>query len=94
MGKKEAIVEDYLRKRIKELGGFSRKAVYQGRKGAPDQWCFFPGGRLLLVECKAKGEVPEPLQEVEMAALRKLGFWATWTDSREGVDRILEEFLK
>lgn len=94
MGKKEAIVEDYLRKRVKELGGFSRKVVYQGRKGAPDDWNFFPNGKLLIVECKAKGEVPEPLQEVELAALRKFGFWATWTDSREGVDRILEEFLK
>lgn len=94
MGRKEALVEDYLRKRVKELGGVTRKLQYQGRKGAPDQGCFFPGGRILFIECKAEGEVPEPLQEVELASLRKLGFWATWTDSREGVDRILEEFLK
>lgn len=94
MGRKEALVEDYLRRRVKELGGITRKLNYQGRKGAPDQGCFFPGGRLLLVECKAAGEKPEPLQDEELATLRKLGFWATWTDSREGVDRILEDFLK
>lgn len=94
MGRKEALVEDYLRRRVKELGGITRKVVYQGRKGAPDEWCMFPGGRLLLVECKAAGEKPEPLQDAELATLRKLGFWATWTDSREGVDRILEDFLK
>lgn len=94
MGRKEAMVEDYLRKRVKELGGITRKVVYQGRNGAPDEWCMFPGGRLLLVECKAEGEKPEPLQDAELATLRKLGFWATWTDSCEGVDRILEDFLK
>ena len=91
---KEAGVEKYLRRRVKELGGFHRKVTYQGRKGAPDDWCFFPGGKLLIVECKRPGKNHlDPLQDVEVDILQRTGFKATWVNDIEGVDRVLMEFF-
>lgn len=94
MNGKESSIENYLRKRVKELGGFHRKVTYQGRKGAPDDWCFFPGGRLLIVECKRpRKNKLDPLQEVEVAILQRAGFNASWVNSKEQVDALLAEFF-
>ena len=92
MGKKESIVENYLCTNVGIAGGITRKMVWQGRKGAPDRGCFFPDGRLLLVETKAAGEKPEALQIHEMERLRSLGFYVAWADTQAGVKAILESF--
>ena len=92
MGKKESIVENYLCTNVGINGGITRKMVWQGRKGAPDRGCFFPGGKLLMVETKAAGEKPEPLQIHEMETLRKLGFYVAWADTQVGIARILAAF--
>lgn len=87
---KEASIESYLRKRVKEAGGFHRKVTYQGRKGAPDDWCFFPGGKLLIIECKRPHKhKADPLQEVEIALLRNTGFDVHLVNSREQIDALL-----
>lgn len=90
---RESVIEKYLVEQVKKRGGFTRKVNYQARKGAPDQWCFFPGGRLLMIECKAPGRKPEPLQIYEMEKLRGMGFLPEWVDSKEGVDDALNLFL-
>ena len=82
-------MEAYLRRRVKELGGFHRKVVYQGRTGSPDDWCFFPDGQLIIVECKTTGEVPRPDQAKELKMLSASGFAATVADSYEAVDAAL-----
>jgi hypothetical protein len=86
---KESLIEKHTIKRVKELGGFTRKVVYQGRKGSPDRWCFFPGGLLVIVELKATGESPDSQQAQEIADLREMGMNVHWTDSKQGVDEIL-----
>ena len=68
---------------------------YQGRKGAPDRWCFFPGNRLLIVECKRpKKNKLDPLQEVEVEWLQGMGFNAGWLNTKEQVDTVIREFLR
>jgi hypothetical protein len=93
MGRKENKVEAYLQKRVTELGGFTRKVTYQGRAGAPDQWCFFPGGRLLIVECKAEDGTLDALQAQEILKLRAQGFEAHVAHTKDEVDIIVEQFL-
>lgn len=93
MGRRENIVEDYIIQRAKELGGFTRKVTYQGRSGSPDQWCFFPNERLIIIEAKAKGEKPEPLQLEEMRKLRAQGFRVDWADTKEKVNDIFTRYL-
>lgn len=95
MGRKESAVENYLRERVVKLGGVYRKVTYQGRKGALDLWCFFPGGRLLIVETKRPGKNSlDPLQEVELDFLKRFQFHADWANSKEEIDAILEAFCK
>ena len=75
---KESAIEKYLVAQAKARGAFVRKVTYQGRKGAPDRWLFYPHGFLLIVELKRPGEKPEPLQLVEMQKLRDLGIAILW----------------
>lgn len=89
MGKREAVIEDYLIARVKALGGDTRKLTYQGRKGAPDRMCVLPGGRILFVECKAPGETPDPQQATEIAWLRSMGCTAIWVDNKEDIDALI-----
>ena len=91
MGRAEGHVENYLRKRVKELGGEYRKTIYQGRKGAPDLWCFFPGGKLIIGETKSKVGELSAVQKAEIARLRELGQTVGVAYSREDVDEILSE---
>ena len=94
MGRQESNVENYLRDRVKELGGQCRKVVYQARAGSLDSWCLVPGGRLLIIECKRpKKNRLDPLQEIELKWLQGMGFKATWVNTKEQVDAVLKEFL-
>lgn len=90
---RESIVENYLRKRVKQLEGIHRKVVYQGRRGSPDDWCFFPGGQVMIVECKAPGETPRPDQVFEIETLRSFGLSVFVVDSKAAVDDALEAFF-
>lgn len=88
MGRAEAPIETYLCRRVEEAGGFTRKVVYQGRKGSPDRWCFMPGGKLFIVECKAPGKRPDRQQDAEIRMLQAQGFHVEVIDSRERVDEL------
>jgi hypothetical protein len=92
MGRKENKVEAYLQKRVAEMGGFTRKVVYQGRAGAPDQWCFFPGGRLLIVECKAEDGEVSAIQVQEIRQLLRYQFIACIAYTKEDVDEYLKDY--
>ena len=86
---RESKLEHYLDARVKSLGGFTRKVTYQGRTGAPDRWCFLPGGIFFMVELKAPGKKPRSHQEVEINRLNELGQHAYIADSKEAVNEIL-----
>lgn len=87
----EKNIEDYLRLKTKHMGGRAYKFSSPGNAGVPDRLVVLPGGRVAFVELKAPGKQPTPLQQNKMRELRRLGMVCTWTDSKEGVDRILEE---
>lgn len=89
----EKDIEKYLRQRVQELGGFYRKVVYQGRKGAPDDWCFFPDGKLVLVECKAPEGRVDRAQAVEHEALGAMGFPVHVVYSKADIDNLFGESL-
>lgn len=91
---KEKVIEEYLRVEVKKRGGEHRKVLYQGRSGSPDDWCFFPGGKLLIVECKAPGKKPTNQQLEELSWLNSMGFMATWVDSKEAIDLTLKQFFQ
>lgn len=87
---RESKLEHYLDARVKSLGGFTRKVTYQGRTGAPDRWCFLPGGIFFMVELKAPGKKPRSHQVAEIATLHKIGQRVYLADSKETINEILK----
>lgn len=49
---KESAIEDYLTKRVRELGGEVRKVQWIGRKGAPDRLVMLPWDAWLCTESR------------------------------------------
>ena len=77
----ESYIVQATNKAAKAAGFLHRKVVYQNRRGAPDDWYFGPGPRLIIVEHKRPGEAPKPQQDREIARLRKMGFEVHVVDS-------------
>lgn len=87
---KEDVIEAHLIKRVEEAGGFTRKVIYQGRRGAPDRHCYLPGGRLVIVECKRpEGGELSALQVREIKRLKRLGFDVHVVDTKEQIDELI-----
>lgn len=81
----EKDIEKYLVKRVKEMGGKAYKWVSPGNDGVPDRIVFFQG-MTVLVELKAPGKKPTPLQIAKHKELAKLGQKVLVLDSKESVD--------
>jgi hypothetical protein len=86
---KESVIEEYLIQQVRLKGGVTRKTIYQGRTGAPDRQCFFPGGRLIIMELKKPGKEPRSDQEAEINKLKSLGFSVHVVSSKGQIDEIL-----
>jgi hypothetical protein len=62
--------------------------------GVPDRVFFTPGGRPLIVEFKATGEVTEELQSWYLRTLKSAGYRAVWCDSWEGFQKLWKEAMR
>lgn len=91
---REAEVESYLVRRVRELGGIAYKFVSPGRRGVPDRMILWPIGVIEFVELKAPGKKPTPRQLHEHKRLQKLGMSVSVLDSKEAVDEWLSGFDK
>lgn len=91
MGKQvsEKSIEDYLRLKVKQMGGRAYKFVSPGNAGVPDRLIVIPGNEMFFTELKAPGKKTTPLQERKIAELDRLGQTVFVIDSKEGVDRIM-----
>ena len=79
----ERRIEAALVRAALNAGGLALKWVSPGRPGVPDRIVFLPGGRVVLVELKAPGKTPTPLQAKTHEALRRLGMTVLVIDSME-----------
>ena len=86
----ESKLEAYLVKRVKELGGETRKVKWIGRRGAPDRLAWIPGWLWpKLAELKSPGKPLEDHQKREHKRLKKMGVKCCKLDSVADVDRFL-----
>lgn len=88
---REALIEDYLVKRVSAEGGEIRKVKWIGRRGAPDRRVMLPGA-CSWVELKATGVPPEEHQIREHNRMRACGEDVRVIDSKEGVDELIEAY--
>lgn len=74
--------------------GYQRMSFRRGVKQAfPDDAFLIPGGRILLLEFKAPGKWPTPLQAYRLERLRELGYWATWAADTDAACGAIMEAL-
>lgn len=76
----------------KQFGALVIKGFFRGRRGWPDKFYFFPGGRLLLVEYKRPGEEAEPDQKAIHRKLRRRGFQVLVIDQVEEARSMVRRF--
>lgn len=70
---RESLIEAYLVRRVKELGGEVRKVKWIGRRGAPDRVVMLPAFRLSLPE-SGSPEVDRWLEQTTAAIVEQMGF--------------------
>jgi hypothetical protein len=87
----EKMIEAYLVKRIRSLGGECEKFTSPARRSVPDRIVSMPGGKLIFVELKSKGKHATELQERDHIRRREMGFDVRVIDSKEGVDALIKE---
>lgn len=91
MGAPEAKNENYLRKRVKAEKGQIRKLRWIGRRGAPDDFVWWPGPRSAFVEVKAPEGRLSALQTREIERLRADGFMVYVVFNFADIDAMIEE---
>lgn len=87
---REGKIEEYLVYKVAKLGGKAYKWSSPSNRAVPDRICLFPVRLFYLVECKATGEEPTPLQHKVHKFLRKLGFEVLVIDSKPLVDEFIQ----
>lgn len=91
---RESEIEKYLKQRVGDTGGKTRKVRWLDKNGAPDRlvWWKFP--HVCFVEVKAEGvEIDwDGIQGREAARLLLDGWPLRVINSREGVDALIREF--
>ena len=83
----EQVVEDYLDKQVTQLGGFTRKCKWIGRKHAPDRVVFFRGA--WFVELKRPGKKAEPGQAREHDRMTAHGARVCVLSTKDQVDEFI-----
>ena len=89
---RERLVEQYLLKRIKALGGVAYKLDARLYSGIPDRLVCLEGVAT-FVELKATGEAPRANQTAFHRRLLKMGFEVLIVDSYEEIDRLWPKII-
>ena len=88
---REKVIEQKLVSEVKKRGGICPKWVCPSFDGMPDRLIFLPGRKFGLVEVKAPGEKPRPLQLARHRLLEKLGFRVFVLDDISQIGGIINE---
>lgn len=88
---REKTIEKKLVSEVKKRGGICPKWVCPSFDGVPDRLVFLPGRHFGMVEVKALGEKPRPLQLSRHRLLQRLGFKVYVLDALEDIGGILDE---
>lgn len=91
---REKYIEQRLVAAVKKRGGICPKWVAPGFDGVPDRLVFLPHHKFGMVEVKAPGKKPRPLQESRHKLFAALGFKVYVLDRTEQIENILDEIEK
>ena len=88
---RERYVEQRLVAEVKKRGGICPKWVAPGFDGVPDRLVFLPHHKFGMIEVKAPGKKPRPLQSARHRLFEALGFKVFIPDKPEQIGGILDE---
>lgn len=88
---REKVIEKKLVEAVKQHGGICPKWVCPSFDGMPDRLIFLPGRKFGMVEVKAPGQKPRPLQLARHRLLEKLGFHVFVLDDVSQIGGIIDE---
>lgn len=91
---KEFVIEDYFVAQMEKHFPGSQTHKYEIRRTEPDRITLLPGGIAVFVELKRPNKKPREEQYRALERLTKLGFFADWANTKEGVDYIIERLHK
>lgn len=86
----ERNIEKYLVEQVAKIGGKAFKWSSPGNRAVPDRICCLPKGNMILVECKAPGEKPTPLQRKLHKILHMMGHEVLIIDTKENINDFIE----
>src|SRR5690606_18510015 len=89
---REQRIEDWLTSRLTKEGFLHLKLNVMGRRGCPDH-LYFGGGRVFIVEYKAPGEKPRPLQDYVIRSLLKRFIKVFVVDTLEGARELFDYII-
>ena len=81
----EGRLVDFLRRRVAELGGATRKCEWSNHAGAPDIFVMLSGVHF-WVELKQYGQKPRPIQTREHGLMRQAGCAVYVLDSKDKIN--------
>jgi hypothetical protein len=87
----EARLERRLKREIELIGGVCVKFIPYNIAGTPDRLLFLPGGKLYLVELKAKRGKLSAIQKARRKQYERLNFNVRVVYDDEGLKGLLEE---
>lgn len=88
---REKVIEQKLVSEVKRRGGICPKWVSPGFDGVPDRIVFLPGRHFGMVEVKAPGKEPRPLQVSRHRLFERLGFKVFVLDDLNQIPALLDE---
>ena len=88
---REKYIESRLVSEVKKRNGICLKWVSPSFDGVPDRLVFLPGRHFGMVEVKAPGEKPRPLQASRHKLFKRLGFKVYILDAVEDIKNIIDE---
>lgn len=82
---KESQLQTKIKKKLEQHGWLVIKLIQTNWNGVPDLLCFRKGNTIML-EVKAEGETPKPLQVQRIETLNKVGIHARYVDCIQDID--------
>lgn len=82
-------LQDHIKDRVQKSGGQYRKARWEGRRGCPDCFVWWPHGAFAWIEVKAPGDRFSTLQEREGRRMQEAGLPVFVVTSKEEIDVVI-----
>jgi len=82
-------LQDHLKHVVQKSGGQYRKVRWEGRRGCPDCFVWWKGGKSAFIEVKAPGDRYSKLQEREVARMQHDGIPVYTVSTNEEIDEIV-----